>query len=294
MPVIERDLPKVLNRPGLDAAYGFGEALLRTGDLDPVYIGLKALSGSLLKRWLVAYWCFYHCGAASYIAERTSSAFWKLMLQAAQNLGPSPCTARWPRSAERRHFRGMDAVHSIQALAGRYPQPERFVDYLAEAGVLLLFTEVKARVEEHVLFGPWIAYKIADMLERVLQVPVNFSSAEVLMYKEPTAAALLLWPQHPAYSAMKTEQEGVKLVATDLVKHFRRYKAPPWQDRPCGIAEVETCLCKFKSYWNKHYWVGKDIHEVRAGLQPWLLASATARALLEALPEEVEPCKRLW
>ncbi|GAG15566.1 unnamed protein product, partial [marine sediment metagenome] len=63
----------------------FGQGLLHSNDLDPVYVALYGLINNhrwdkdQLKRWLVAYWCFYNCGFASYISEFIGEQFWEEM-----------------------------------------------------------------------------------------------------------------------------------------------------------------------------------------------------------------------
>jgi Alpha-glutamyl/putrescinyl thymine pyrophosphorylase clade 2 len=256
----------------------FGEALIKTGDLDPVYIGLvnAKLPKRQLERLLLAYFCFYHLGASAYISEYENDEFWDVMEQAAENQMPPSGTDsqlsfdRWPRASERRHFRGPKCEVAVKQLA-EYP-PEYFVQTLAMASRGKDLSLVMGWVQQKPLFGPWVAFKVADILERVLSVPIIFPSDLTLFYKEPRAALDLL--------DVPAETANVKLL-----KHFRRITAPPRYERYCNIQEVETCACKFKSYVNGHYWVGKDIHEVRKGLIGW---GTTAECILKAMPQEVE------
>jgi hypothetical protein len=71
----------------------------------------------------------------------------------------------------------------------------------------------------------------------------------------------------------------------DLIDRFYKYKAPPSGNRPVGVQEIETILCKHQSHSNGRYWVGKDIHEMRLGLKG---CARTAEKLLAASPKEVE------
>ena len=104
----------------------FGAHLLKTGDLDPVYIALHntPMSEEMMHRLLIAYWCFYHLGAAAYIAEtqRSPKGFWNAMQRAALNIIPPAIKPkeRWPRSAERRHFRGGQAAEAVYELINKY------------------------------------------------------------------------------------------------------------------------------------------------------------------------------
>jgi hypothetical protein len=156
----------------------FGRLLLDSGDLDPVYAALveAELPHPQLSRWLVAYWCTYHAGFASWASDATDDEFWDIMAVAACNADAAPAPGnigRWPRAAERRHWRGAAALKSVNGLARAYLTATNFVDELStlpEKG-LLSYEIVRARVKRQYAFGDWIAFKIADMLERVCDVP---------------------------------------------------------------------------------------------------------------------------
>lgn len=244
----------------------FGRRLIETGDLDPVYVALRGaeLPEPQLCRLLLAYWCFYSLGAAAYISEANEGRYWSLMLQAAENDTPPPTGLRWPRSAERRHFRGPKCVDAVRRLT--VLSPEDRVRGLAVLGTERLIMD---EVKRWYLFGDWVSFKAADMLERVYGAPVTFSADTILMYEEPRRALDLF--EEGAYAR--------------FLEHFAQYQAPPSGDRACGPQEVETVLCKFKSMLGGHYAVGKDIREVRHGLVGW---GDTAARLLASCPEEVE------
>ena len=100
----------------------FGRRLVQTNDLDPVYVLLHnaPMSKEQLHQWLLAYWCFYHVGTASWIAQN-SGGFWNRMKTAAGS-------KEYPRSSERRHFRGRNAANSVA--------------YLEDRGIESLFSDV--------------------------------------------------------------------------------------------------------------------------------------------------------
>src|SRR5690606_28721140 len=115
----------------------FGRRLITTGDLDPVYIALHGakLDDPVLHRWLIAYWCLYHCGVASYLSEFEGVRFWQELHRAARNEEPAPTGERWPRGSERRHWRGQQAIKSCGELWGRYgDEPEAMVDTIIAGG----------------------------------------------------------------------------------------------------------------------------------------------------------------
>lgn len=290
----------------------FGDALIQSKDLDPTYVGLHGMfishkmDTAQLYRWLLAYWCFYHVGAASFLSEKTGTLYWDFMLEAAINEN-SPAAwgcpdGRWPRAAERRHFRGQKCVDAVKWLRGYYakcPQhPEEVVTRLIQYSlpthmtdqnvlehVLTARTEktVMKLVQEWPMFGPWIAFKAADMLERCAGVPVHFDADAILMYEEPRKALKLLADGGDpvlGFIQSKTETEWY----SNLLTYFSSRRAPPAMDRFCGPQEVETVLCKFKSYMGGHYHVGKDIHDHRGALVGW---GPTAELMLKHMPEEV-------
>jgi hypothetical protein len=263
----------------------FGEALLETEDLDPIYCALvrtEDLDRRTLNRWLLAYWCFYDAGVASFIAESNSpESFWTWMFEAARNEEETPIGTRWKRGAERRHFRGKLALASVEDLHARYKSfPEQMAEVCASrsfsgslrpapAPVRKVFSNVK----QHVGFGGWIAFKIADMVERVMRCPVDFDEGSVFMFKDPKIGA-----------AMVRERYGVPDAVAYLQKALGGRSAPPLHDRPVGIQEIETVLCKWKSHANGRYYVGKDTKEIRESVRPWIRVSPLARRFAEALP----------
>lgn len=257
----------------------FGDALIRTQDLDPVYVAIHgaALPRDQLCRLLLAYWCFYHLGVAARLSEWRGDHYWDWMTQAARNTEPPPVgvgtATRWPRAAERRHFRGEKCVKAMGWLRWNFTSPEEPVDQLRLCDDS---RQVMNQVQTWPMFGPWIAFKAADMLERCAEVPLEFNRDIGLVYEEPKKGLEML-----------VDREGGPSLTTRyeaLICHFSKFLAPPALDRPCGPQEVETVLCKWKSHIGGHYWVGKDTHEVRHALIGW---GETADKLLVACPQEV-------
>lgn len=288
----------------------FGAHLLDSGDLDPVYIALHKmeLPEPQLRRWLVAYWCLYHVGAACHLSEIEGRDFWMALRAAAINdvaVAPAPVEGgRWPRGSERRHWRGEQAKKAVGTLAGRYlNEPERLVTDIAtwslhEAELAswkaddlrdgLPFAVVAARAQALPSFGPWISFKVADMLDRLDIVSVSFDNAAVFMFDDPRKAALMQFRLRvgaPADARVKDEEAAIEKIVSYLVDHFRSYTAPPLYDRAIGLQEVETILCKWKSHMNGHYPLNNDIGEIRDGLAEWARSSPTALAFLAAMPE---------
>lgn len=273
----------------------FGHQLIVSGDLDPVYVMLHGarLEEPQLARWLTAYWCLYHCGAASLLSEREGTAFWDGLAAAAHNQEPTPLGGRWPRGHERRHFRGAQGTEAVHELRAEYgSRSEGLVEGLVRlfnGGSSVPFTEVAEAVQRHRGFGPWMAFKVADMLERVLGIPVDFNNAAVFMFKDPVKAALMVWRQRmklPEFAQPKDLPATLNAVVSSLENSFSHLTAPPARDRAVGIQEVETVLCKWKSHVNGHYPLWNDTDEIGAGLTEWAAVSETAALLRGHLPSK--------
>lgn len=253
-------------KDNLLSIYEFGRQLIDTQDLDPVYVVLyhsEWKDRRQLEKWLLAYFCFYHCGTASWISDQGD--YWKAMEVAAGSKA-------YLRSSERRHFRGSAALKSVAWLRER-GVPTLFAPF---HGTLVL-KDVMNYVKTWYCFGDWIAFKVADMLERLNLCKVVFKPEDVFsMFESPRKGAEAMAERHgPAIGE-------VPMWAHNKLKAILGTKlAPPSLNRPVNIQEYETILCKFSSYLKGHYHVGKDIHEVRHGLLTRATCS-TAQKLLMA------------
>ena len=274
----------------------FGSNLLESGDLDPIYIALYDGNFESIEqrhRWLVAYWAFYHAGVASFMSEKKGKHFWNWMMKAAVNEKPNPMThERWPRSKERRHARGHQGIKMVQELSIQYPAPEDMVKQLLEHNALghTSYIDMARPIKNHYLFGPWIVFKINDMLERVEEANIDFSEADVFMFKDPVKAAIMVYKQKQEekgiiINEVKDEMEAVRPVVNYLAAEFAECKAPPRYDRYVDLQEIETILCKVKSHWNGHYPLYNDITEIDEGLVGW---GDTAEMFRAAMPEGIQ------
>jgi hypothetical protein len=245
----------------------FGTRLIETGDLDPVYVGLvgACVEENQFGRLLLAYWFFYSLGASCWLSEQRD--FWEWMEKAAANCLPPLGFMRWPRGVERRHFRGAKAVSAIRQLSNA--SPEKRIESLKSRDAKGVISQVRTWPQ----CGPWIAFKAADMLERVLGWPLVFD-ADILMYREPRLGLELV---------ARERSQDLQTTRLKLIDFWSKVPAPPQGNRFCGFPELETICCKFKAYRSGHYWIGKDIREVRAALRGW---GTTAARVSENMPRE--------
>lgn len=236
--------------------FDFGRQLIESQDLDPVYVLLYFCpeiyrDQETLERWLLAYWCFYHVGTASWIA---SGDYWDRMYAAAGS-------KEYPRCPERRHFRGQNAIKSVT--------------YLEHRGLASLFRnftfpvrrrscgEVMKEVQQWVGFGPWIAFKVADMVERLNLAPIRFGTEDVYLFDSPKKGAERLRESlGEDVGGGRTETWAVERILAELGD----LRAPPRDDRPIGPQEAETVLCKWYSHTKGSYEVGEDTEACRQSL----------------------------
>jgi hypothetical protein len=260
------------------AAIEFGRDLITTQDLDPVYTAIHGagLDYDFRARLLLAYSCLYHLGASVAIAQNKDTDYWDALMVAAVNEG-----LQWPRGSERRHWRGQQALQTAHYLRERYTYPEDVVQYWATGGESS-FTSVTNRIKEIPRYGPWIAFKIADVLERVMGHRVDFSTCAMGVYKEPRSAAALILSGDAGANIADTDLEGV-MQNMLLPEHLGTLMAPPDFARLVNVQEIETCLCKYKSHVNGHYPPGKDTLEVLDGLKESRWANSITRRMVEVL-----------
>lgn len=255
----------------------FSINLLKKFDLDPIYVILTntTIPENVLKRWLLAYWCYYSAGTASHIAEQPD--FYAAMRQKFSGEG------QYPRGHERRHFRGNDGWKAIEYLE-QFGAPEKVVDHIYTGA--MDYQSVAGRAMQFKLFGPWIAWKICDMGERVMCLDVDFSNTNLYMYKDPVQGAALYMYEDWQHPISKEEVgwvvEDILEVLGDMRVARQSFLAPPHLDRPLNIQEVETLLCKYKAHVKGHYPINFDLTEIRHGLVGW---GDLAQQLLGVLPD---------
>ncbi len=255
----------------------FGTALVQRGDLDPIYLMLNGggLDSATVRRWSLAYWMFYHAGVASRIAEGKPKQFWSLVQQAQEE--------KWPRGTERRHFKGAQSQKAINELRGAYNTAEQAVADLIgphEIGAMP-FLHLWQRAQRWRGFGPWIAFKMCDMTDAVLGIPVDFSRAGPYLFDDPVKGAVWVHAQELGHDdsgnveglknfhASLTPSERLEClykVLAEMPSWFKGLTAPHAPHRALGVQEFETILCKYKSHLNGHYPVGKDTKEILHGL----------------------------
>lgn len=106
----------------------------------------------------------------------------------------------------------------------------------------------------------------------------KFGVLEPLVWNETTGN---LVGGHQRFKILKDKglkEVDVCVVVDSAIQQLAPLLAPPSFDRAVNLQEVETMLCKFKSFYNGRYFVGKDIKELKHSLS--LADNNQARGLL--------------
>lgn len=254
--------------------YEFGRRLIESCDLDPVYCLLwhSGFDKWTMQKWLLAYFCFYHVGTASWITETdTEAEYWGRMETAVGSKD-------YPRSPERRHYRGDNAKKSVAWLK------QRGVGGLMGPLLCRAWTveQLIKYVKEWEQFGPWIAFKVADMIERLGLASVKFDAAAMLLFDSPKEGAYRMRSTYnPAFKFPVEDRTVIDWAIEGILLKLQDLKAPPRYERYINEQEAETVLCKWNSYMSGHYELGEDIASCRRGLLRFA-RTRTSQRLIEA------------
>lgn len=270
----------------------FGEHLLRTGDLDPVYLALNNSGWDEAQRlrWLVAYAAFYHCGLCCWMSERTGDEFWDAMTVAACDQEPAPPGGKWPRGHERRYFYSQQAQEGIADWRARYgAEPEQMFLYVRGAGGET-FPAVAARAREHRSVGNWLSFKMVDLVDACLGAEVDQSDVAPFLYETPRVALLDVW--RARHYGMRPADEGAAVLEqlASLRTALSGHTVPHKPGRPLDMFCLETVACKHGSHMSGHYALWTDTDDIGGGLARWVACSPAAAEFQRAMPvREEEP-----
>ena len=263
----------------------FGRQLFSSADLDPIYLALLKLrlDRDQLARWLVAYWAFYNAGFACYASEQSGENFWKLLAIAAENRSPTHFGERWPRGAERRHFRGHAAIKAVEALRRRYgDRPEDMLVFLVDGPMHVGAVIQRARM--HVSFGSWIGFKVADMIDAVWQSGcVGQDDLSLFLYAAPRRSIEQCYSLG-TLSLPNPNIDRFEFAMRWLANQLGECRVPHKPESAPDWFSLETVFCKHLSHTHGHYPLLKDTKEITHGIKPWMTCSATARKFALCLP----------
>jgi hypothetical protein len=236
--------------------YDYGIALIESNDLDPLYVMLYEanLPRPTLSDYMLAYWCFYDTGTASWISE---GPFWERLMGAG-------ASKLFLRGGDRRHFRGDNATNAIRHLISKQQSPDEILGWLSSPQHTTLDL-LMDKIQTLVGFGPTIAWKAADMLERFGYVTLSFQDTDPrLMSDTPRAGASSLFSQEMGRGPVG---DPCRWAHQRLIDRLGEYLAPPTYNRYLSVLETETILCKWKHYLSGSYIIGTGTQAQLKGLQ---------------------------
>jgi hypothetical protein len=220
------------------------------------------ITDNQLKRWCLVYWCYYHAGVSSIITERSTSIVHPRDFYDEMRKGISE---GWPRGMERRYFYGDLAWNTVEKLE-EFGSPESVVDAMTDHQD---FQTADKAIQSFYGFGSWIAWKVADMADRVLQIDIDFSDTNLDMYKDPKQGAAYIYSGGNKKFPITEDQLDWVVQRMESYYNKENLLAPPFQDRPINIQEVETVLCKYKAHCYGFYPYGNDTVHVAKALDGW-------------------------
>ena len=226
----------------------FSEITIRTNDLDPMYEVIAGMhqTDEWMGRFLMYFLCFYHAGDAATCADATDDkTFWEYMVTAAMD-------PKVKRAAERRHFRGSNALRALATLQGHFMAPYELIHSFWGPTYSEL-NKVMTNRFQNTQMGPYFIWKIYDIQNVCLNRHITLSMDEAMKFMpaEPRKAAETFFPK-------QSFRETLQMI----VQHIRKLPHPVLKGYGCGLAEAETILCMMKGYFqSKAHVIGDDIDD---------------------------------
>lgn len=240
--------------------FTFIERKLVIDDVEPMYSAIirAELPKAVRQMVCIGEGLADHLGWASRMAADGPSKFWDNALT----------FVRQPvRGGARRHFRTRVAEEAIGLLRATFPNVREFFK-----SVPPVYAAANRFITSLPQFGPFSAFKIADMAERTCGVPVDFSAVGM--------SGLSEFPRRGLKLAAEYLGEPEADVFSALLYRDWPLLAPPHRDRPMNVQEIETCLCNYgHSKWHEPGYEGAELKKMLAPGYGWV-----GDAILENLP----------
>lgn len=225
--------------------YDFIETKLKIGDVEPMYPAIMAskLPVKTRQRLCFAEGLADHLGLAARMSE--GEDFW---------FNVRSFIDQGQRGGARRHFRGKPAIAALKIMEKRYSDLSTFFKGMPQD-----FYEVRRYIMELPQFGPFSAFKIADMAERTCGVKVDFSKVRLADFSK--------FPQRGAGLAADYVGTGGAAALYDRLLDYKWCRAaPPLYDRPLNAQELETMFCNYgHSKWHPPGYEAKELYKMLAG-----------------------------
>ena len=105
------------------------------------------------------------------------------------------------------------------------------------------------RTKSHYLFGDWIAFKVADMLDAVYGIPVTQDDLSVFLYNTPRQSILEGWNKKVLPLKAKDEATALTEAMYWLQKQLKDCVIPHKPKKQPDWFSLETVWCKHLSHY---------------------------------------------
>jgi len=230
-----------------------------------MYSVIYGLNKTKSRKWMgvfiMTFLLYYDAGQAAKMADDyvSKSNVWPYFAWL-QELAADPRLPKMKRGTERRHMRGENERKALEKLASFGLEPWELLMEMYGGDLELhhfppvtytwLYKNMTTRFSG-TQFGPYFIWKLYDIFNVCLGMPISLSMAEAAEYMpdEPRKAAEHFFP---------TFEIGLLRV----LRHIEQFDHPVAPGRKCGLAEAETVLCMMKGFFKtKTHTVGDDIED---------------------------------
>lgn len=256
----------------------FHQEMVDTNEMDPVYPVLKEM-GRLLDldkedlTWLVhVYVAYYDMGSALNCFEENPQP----------RIPSNPTLNRFCATERRGHrdpYRFKPHFQSLVSIAesngGLYSWITKYLTNDPKQS----WRAIQAPLEIIYGNGRWASYKISEMLQKVIDLPIEAPDMGHANSTGPRDGLAYLYNNLP--TGNKTQDIAtLDSISNDLVSKLTTHGVS------AKIEEVETSLCGVKSLINGHYYIGADIDKMQESLdkQPCSLTPIAYEARKNVFP----------
>lgn len=233
----------------------FAIAIVTSGDLDPDYILMhNLLNAHEMDREQVAKWIFLK--AVIYNSEQELSFL----------LGKIKNIDNLKKGAERNKTSELEIIRTWKNLENL---SQKFGGWLIMAATIPKPVNLRLDWLRSIHgFGPWAAWKVMDLLDRVLSFPADLSGLDFRKaYTFPLKGMLLCAgePESNLPRLLKDDAYYAQILRAGLLclGEAKELYSRPRMDRKLSLLEFETVFCKYHSYVHKKYKVNQDLLKLR-------------------------------
>lgn len=216
----------------------------------------KAKSRDWMGKFLMTFLLYYDAGQAIQVADNIdSSKYWPSLINIARD---RPSLMK--RGTERRHMRGKNELNALERLSSFAQDPWGLLVtmYPPKGPHTPSYTNFYQHITENfsgTQFGPYFIWKLYDIFNVCLEMPIRMSGPEALLYMPAEPLKVL----HTFADAW-----GGSPISTleRFNTYIGQYDHPVVRGQKCSYAETETILCMLKGYFfTKRHVIGDDIQE---------------------------------